>query len=368
MNILMIGFPDKPNIAGSGGIETHIYNLSKSLQKMGVNVKVVEFEDFKDISDLEKITIKRISRRQPIFALQALLAYLIRKKEFDIIHSHAPLTSILFSIMKQKVVYTSHCPFWTTRNVNLSPVLVNTIMVQEKLATRLAKACFALSKSMQKRMKKLNKNTIMIGQGVDTTFYKPKRHRKNGKLKLLFIGRLTPVKGLEYLVYAADILRCQHIDFKITIIGPKSASFVGKEDYYYKFVKNEIKRLDLEKYFVFTGEINNDTLKRRYLQNSDIFVFPSLGEAAPMAILEAMSCGLPIIVSNYKGVKDIIKDGKEGFIVEKKNPKMLAKKIIELWENKNLMKKMSKDARKKAEKFSWKKMAAKVFKVYQSVK
>ena len=187
---------------------------------------------------------------------------------------------------------------------------------------------------------------IQIPFGVDIDKYTQQPTPEHDELNILFIGDNWIRKGLYYAEKAVSELDNPDITLHVRCNAPK----FGNVKY------NHINRLD------FVPNLSD------LYEDIDIFILPSLEEGMALVVLEAMAMGKPVIITPNCGYNEIIEDGKEGFIVEKKNPKMLAKKIIELWENKNLMKKMSKDARKKAEKFSWKKMAAKVFKVYQSVK
>ncbi|WP_423792416.1 glycosyltransferase [Methanocaldococcus indicus] len=79
------------------------------------------------------------------------------------------------------------------------------------------------------------------------------------------------------------------------------------------------------------------------------------------AVAEAMATGLPVIVSNNVGIKDIIKDGKSGFIVPVMDTEILKERILYFYENRDEIKRMGKNSRKQIEKYSWERFGDKLF-------
>jgi len=94
-----------------------------------------------------------------------------------------------------------------------------------------------------------------------------------------------------------------------------------------------------------TKKVKNTEMPRIY-NNADIFVLPSLAEGSPKVLLEAMSCGLPVIASNIPEIKEIIDNNVDGFLVDSR-PDAIRAKILEVYKNKKLLEKISKNARKK---------------------
>lgn len=118
---------------------------------------------------------------------------------------------------------------------------------------------------------------------------------------------------------------------------------------------------------LFEGFVPHDKIVR-YYQNCDIFCFPTLGEPFGKAVIEAMSCGKPVIASNRGGPKEIVEDGKTGFLVPPRKIEPLAEKILKLLRDKKLRRKMGKEARKRVlEKFSLEKVAESFRKLYFSL-
>jgi UDP-glucose:(heptosyl)LPS alpha-1,3-glucosyltransferase len=116
--------------------------------------------------------------------------------------------------------------------------------------------------------------------------------------------------------------------------------------------------------FIFAGK-RSDVYK--YFAAADIFVLPSVYEPFGLVVLEAMASGLPVVVSKVAGAAELIEDGKDGLLLENpKNPKEIAEKINYLLEE-NELKRIGRNARKKAEKYPWKKTAEEMLKVFEEV-
>jgi glycosyltransferase involved in cell wall biosynthesis len=98
----------------------------------------------------------------------------------------------------------------------------------------------------------------------------------------------------------------------------------------------------------------------KYYQKAHIYILPSLGDPFPRTTLEAMSCGLPVIISDMVGAKDIVENGKEGFIIPARSVSAIADKIQYFYDNPSEIKRMGMNARRKAEQFTWEKFAQEI--------
>ena len=93
------------------------------------------------------------------------------------------------------------------------------------------------------------------------------------------------------------------------------------------------------------------------LQKSDLFILPSLHESFGLTVLEAMSCSLPVIVTNQVGAKDHVKDGVNGFVVDANSSEMIAKKINFFYDNQDARISFGDESRKIAENLNYKYIA-----------
>jgi len=175
---------------------------------------------------------------------------------------------------------------------------------------------------------------------------------------ILFLGALSPHKGPDVLLKAMP---------KILKDSPNAELvFVGSDG-----MREELdmlsKRLGVDKHVKFAGFIGDTFKKAVYYKSADVFVLPSFLDVFPIALLEASVSGLPIVVSDLNALKCIIEDGYNGIVTKKGDENNLADAIIYLLENEDIREKLGKNARKKAEKYSWKKIAEETEKVYEAL-
>jgi glycosyltransferase involved in cell wall biosynthesis len=139
---------------------------------------------------------------------------------------------------------------------------------------------------------------VIVPNGVDTNLFKPLNLKKEPQ-SLIFVGRLNKQKNLKTLIQALA-----GTDYKLYVVG------TGE-------LKQELEELAerLKVQTKFLGTIPNDQLPL-VLNRCEIFVFPSLYEGHPKALIEAMACGLPVIASNVEGNREIIENGENGLLCE----------------------------------------------------
>ncbi len=166
--------------------------------------------------------------------------------------------------------------------------------------------------------------------------------------KMVYLGMMTRSKGIFDLINAAEKLKKQYSDIEVHYYG----AFSDKDEQ--RSFKNLIKKKD---YITYHGKIEPSQINDELVEY-DIFVFPSYhrGEGFPGVFLDAFFSGLPVVASDWRFNGEIIEKGKNGFLCEPKNPEELAKKIKILYENKELLKEMSKNAFQMSERFDLEKV------------
>ena len=170
---------------------------------------------------------------------------------------------------------------------------------------------------------------------------------------VLFTGRLTVHKGVEYLIKAA-----RQIKAEIVILGD------GPERKYLESLIQKYKLTNVHMLGYFShklGEINDFYLR------ADVYVAPSVwNEPLGLVILEAMVYKTPVIVTRKGGVSTIVKDQVNGFLVRPKSSNQIAEKVNLLIENEKLRYKMGESAHRiVVERFNWDKIASKFYRLYQ---
>lgn len=163
---------------------------------------------------------------------------------------------------------------------------------------------------------KPDKTTIINGSGVDTQFFVPEAYPE--EMSFLLTARLLRDKGVMEYLDAARIVKGRHPEVKFLLVGPfdtnPSAIKEGELDAY---VKDGIVE--------YLGELKD---VRPALRRCSVFVLPSYHEGMPKTVLEAMSCGRPIITSDAPGCRETVQDGLNGFLV----PVRSVEKLVEAME------------------------------------
>lgn len=200
----------------------------------------------------------------------------------------------------------------------------------------------------------------MIPGGVDTKKFKKtktddidKEYNLKGKKVVLFTGKLTKYKGVEYLVRAA-----KHIHGEVLIAGDGSEMPKLKQIAKDQSIKN----------VHFLGHLGSKVSKLIGLYSrADVLVAPSIwDEPLGLVILEAMACETPVVVTKKGGIPLAVKSGRNGLFVRAKSVKDIEEKVNRLLDDDQLRGKMSKEARHYAvNKFSWSSIAERFFDVYE---
>ena len=184
-------------------------------------------------------------------------------------------------------------------------------------------------------------NCKMIHTGVDTEYFKPReKNENNHQLNLICISEFEDRKGIQYLIKAVPDLLKKFPNIILRIIGS------GKQKNYYEQLIDQLNIRD----FVNIKSPVNDT--KPYLLMSDIYFLLSEGEGFPLGLLEAMSCGLPSIVSNNPPFDEII-DNNVGCRISMNEPESLIQAVTKL-KDKEIRSHMGRNARDLVKKnYSW---------------
>jgi len=333
-----------------GGSETQAKQLSERLiskgarifiltRRINLNLKKFEYVGRIPVYRVGLGGIGRFSEYSMVFAIWEFL--LKRLRDFDILFSRSPTAlSSLLAIpfakrFKKKVVIrpAGTADILRIRNSKLSYLKYKCL--------KMADSFIAINSEIVQELTSLgvNKSKIhFISNGVDADRFIPitsngKKVLKKKQLSLpnkkiiSFSGRLVWHKGLDVLLWAwKDVLREFPQGAHLIFLGTGSLQKDSCEQELKKFVQNHNLSLNVS----FQGNVSNI---EEYLQATDIYVFPSRKEGFPNALLEAMACGLPTIVTRIGGVLDIVKDKFNGILVDVDEPKQIAEAIIFLMRN-----------------------------------
>lgn len=364
-----------------GGIGNVCYNYALGLSRRGHDVTVFTPLYHKNISKQNIDGVKVILLKPLIrYGNAAFLPQLFWSlKSFDVVHLHYPFFGgaepLLMARLLRGIDYIVNYQMDVVGygliksffNLHRKVFLKKIINKAKKVIV--SSLDYIEHSDIQELLKSHKSVFIEIPNGVDTEKFSPKE--KNGKLLktlgiseeriILFVGGLDSAhyfKGVTYLIDALGYVKHDHV--KLLIVGCGNLL-----NYYKEYAESK----SLGGKIFFTGFVPDEELPQ-YYNLSDIVVLPSVNksEAFGITLIEAMACGKPVVASNLPGVRTVVEDGKNGFLVNTRNPADIAAKIDTILRSDEMAKAMGQTGRKKAvEKYSWSIIISQVEEVYNQL-
>ena len=193
----------------------------------------------------------------------------------------------------------------------------------------------------------------LVPYGVDATVFIQRSFipRPAERLRVIFVGSVIQRKGISYLLDAVRLLGSKQIALKICSNG-----FIDTD------LLQAYKDLDIEiKLALPTPQLVHE------LHQSDVFVLPSLAEGFAHVILEAMSCGVPVVSTTHTCAPDVMLDGKHGFIVPIRDPNAIAEKLAWALDHRSELVTMGEAAAVQASLFTWERFRERIREAYKSM-
>ncbi|MEK6869432.1 MAG: glycosyltransferase family 4 protein [Nanoarchaeota archaeon] len=307
----------------------------------------------------------------PLLILSEFLAAykIVKKEKISMLHAHWMLPQGFVGVLLKKMfrvpmVVTVHgSDLFPLKNrlfkglqkfvvKNSDSITVNSIATRNELIRRFP--VYSL---------KIN----IIPMGVDTNLFNQKRSQKPKKYSenriLLFVGRLSDQKGLQYLIDSMPAISKYDPKAKLLVIGSGP---------YEKNLRERAHKNGVEDHVNFLGPLPALDISK-YYRFSDIFILPSLSnktgtEALGLSLLEAMASGCAVIGTNVGGIKFVIKHGHNGLLVKQRNPHDLSRAIITLLKDRDKRGKLGKNAAKFVKKnYSWDMVSKDFMKIYEAI-
>ena len=322
-----------------GGAESVVRDLSIGLNRLGICTDVMAFnmdEKWKPrltgkIEKIDGLTVFKIPAldwfpftvHSPRINLGVNLIpgrFMHLLKEYDIIHFHeAEFSFPLFSfpVRKPKILHIHMLDFDFFKRYCLSRLMLS----------HSANIFLSITKPMRRDLLRLGipeNKIIYFPNSVNTGIFRPGTQRKDNTL--LYVGRLTPIKCLHVLLESLNYIRTPT---HLVIVGPPS----WDQGYYQLLMKSIRAQNQKGKHEItYLGRVDQAQLIACY-QEASILVLPSLLEAFPIVVLEALSCETPVVATPVGGIPEVIKDGENGILVPVNNHLELAKAIQRLLDN-----------------------------------
>ena len=351
-----------------GGVVQHISYLAHHFLRMGHPVKVIAPCSRRGVSYFgeEVIPIGRpwpwpnsgsIARIPVTPWLGLQVRRVLDAEQFDILHIHEPYTPMLaWSALNEShspIVATFHAYHTKARGYWIGkPILLR---IQKKLQRKIAVSGPALVFVSRH----LPSDYVIIPNGVDTERFccgaRPRPDLSDGKLNILFVGRLEKRKGVPYLLSAFAEVKKELPQARLILAGP--GKLLRAE--YEKTV--EEKGLDDVQ---FPGFVPDAELPG-YYRSAHVFCAPAThGESFGIVLLEAMASGVPVVASDIDGYNSVVVDGQDGLLVPPRNPESLARTLVAILKDGPLRQQLSRAGVAKAQQHSWANIAHRVMNCY----
>lgn len=357
--------------ACAGGVNNHISYLAKYLTLMGHQVRILAPCSQPSLEGSQENLIVvgnkvasfptggSVARISISARLSGRVKEILGREQFDIIHLHEPLLpAVCITILRfsQTInVGTFHAYHGSSRGYSYSRFILNQWF--RKLHGRIAVS--PLARDFINRYFRGHYEIIPNGIEVERfSMAEPLETLRDGKLNLLFVGRLEKRKGLDYLLGAYEIAKKEMPELRLVVVSPEGPA----KDFYERMAEDRgLKDV------VFSGFVPDQDLPR-YYRMADVFCAPSTGkESFGIILLEAMASGRPIVASRIDGYANLMTDGAEGLLVEPKNREALAQALLRLVKDEELRRRMGAVGQRKAQDYRWEGVAQQVADYYEKI-
>lgn len=198
-------------------------------------------------------------------------------------------------------------------------------------------------------------NIHVVPQGVPEEYH-PSKSPKAKEANILYVGRFDPYKNVHRLIEAYGLLRERGINSRLRI--------VGSADSRYPEARATAQRMNLDESIQWDGYLNGESLIKAY-QQASVFVLPSRYEGFGLTVLEAMSCGTPVVCSNGSSLPEVV--GNAALTVEPDNAAAIAEAIAKILEDPLTASRLRSAGIERAKKFTWRKTAELTAQVYSRI-
>lgn len=362
-------------------VKTHIMEFHipylKMFKEMGWETAVAARNDYENPADCVipycdtyyNIPFERNPLKPGNLKAYKELKHIIDEGEYDIIHCHTPVGAMLTRLAAKqarkqgtKVFYTAHGFHFYKGAPAINWILYYPV---EKWLSRYTDVLITINKEDYERAKtfKAGKVCYVPGVGIDLKKFNVGYVNKEQKRKeigvsaddfvLLSVGELIPRKNHEVVIRALSVLKqldkLNHIEYVICGRGA-----------YETDLKKLAEGLDVADHVHFLGYRNDIS---EICNCADLFVFMSHQEGLPVALMEAMACGLPAVCSNIRGNTDLIEDGVTG-LLSNNTPEEVAESISEMENNTSLRNRVASAALQKIKQFDLSSVEDEMSKIY----
>lgn len=340
----------------SGGLEEYAYQITKGLQRSkSWDVAVatsgdreeIKTDSYEDIRTYHLPYRLKFSNTPFGFSWYRGLKRIIAVEQPDIIVAHAPvpgMVDITARAAKSTPLVVTYHTGSMLKGRNAADKIIRfyeSLVLPRALYKARLIICAASFVQRSKLVKPYASKSVVITPGIDCALFRPSSALKAGGNEILHVGGLKSGeehKALDISLQVTAMLKQRYPDVRLTVAGN------GDKQYHFEVLA---KKLGIAGQVEFRGKLKGPDLISAY-QRADVLIVPSRKDVRPLAVLEAMACGVPVIASAVEGIPDLVNDGEFGFLVKKDDIDGFTMKIAELFDDPALRKRLSENARRVA--------------------
>ncbi|MCD6383595.1 MAG: glycosyltransferase family 4 protein [Thermoplasmata archaeon] len=382
-----------------GGVGNGVYFQSKVFAERGYKIDVITRKQLggkkcldvhPNVNVIEVDWLKLPMFFTTSFGDHAVREIMERGNDYDVVHVHSNMTLLRrkhYANISSPIVSTLHGT-WRGERQELKLSYINPTSLQsindlsillispffdkyEDYAIELSNAVIVESISEEEAVRRRGVENIYgrmyrVPAGVDINSFKPQNYdegvfEKYGieeGLRLLTVTRLAGRKGMDLLLRSFSMVRKEMENVALVIVGE------GPQE---RALKRLARRLRIENSVHFIGSVPFEDLKKLYA-TSDLFVFHSRWEGQGLVILESMASGTPCVSSNVGGVREMIRQGVDGYYVEVGDIEGMAERVLELLKDEEKREEMARLGMKRIRsEWSWQRIAERYDVIYRDV-
>ncbi len=300
--------------------------------------------------------------------------WVVPRLKLDILHSHHPILvgeeAITFAKqLNLPHVFTHHTQYEEySHYIPFNQTIVKTL-TREVVRAYLARSVTIIAPTESLRAQivaqypTVKKRLRVLPSPVDLGRFRPnadrvrairEKYRLDKKFVFVSVSRLTPEKNVDTLLQAFAQAAKEHPDARLLLVGDGPRK---------QHLKTLVADLQIASKIIFVGAVGYDDVPH-YLAAGDAFAFASTSETQGLVMLEAMAAGLPVVVVNAPGNRDLTVDGVNGFLVENSSA-ALAAGMRQMLETPGLHETMGKEAHKTAQVYSAVNLTHQLVELYQ---
>lgn len=360
MNTCFIGEFPLPGNSPSAGPENVLNNLVKGINNFDKSINIDILSIHNDINQafvseyLPNVFVHYFPRLPFLprsFGDPIIVKKFLGKNSFDLIHAHYPIALSKIMDTETPKILTLHGMFHLEKEFVSNP-FVNlfyhdyNMHMLKKIAPKLdgfvAISPYVISELSNKGICIKNKNIFQINNPIGDSFFSIEKGKNVSNNLIFYPARITERKNQLAAISSIKLVKKEISSLKLVFTG-------GYDLDYLKKLNDAIISNDLNNVVEYRGKVPRDQILQLYNSSSILWML-SRQETQPMAIIEAMATGTPVIASNINSNSYLVEHGVTGYLVDPDDPIKIAEYTVELLNNKEKRMKMGENAKSVAQK------------------